>query len=90
MHSYWGEIACGTISAEMSGPHEGWFREASQRGCSKDPQLKASAAISFQQGELLSSCLERRLSQVLLDAFIQLVINPEIRFPGIGPTLIIK
>ena len=25
-HSYWGEIATGTISADMSGPHEGWFR----------------------------------------------------------------
>ena len=25
-HSYWGEIASGTISADMSGPHEGWFR----------------------------------------------------------------
>ena len=25
-HSYWGEIAAGTISADMSGPHEGWFR----------------------------------------------------------------
>jgi hypothetical protein len=24
--SYWGEIATGTISADMSGPHEGWFR----------------------------------------------------------------
>src|SRR5947208_15942892 len=25
-HSYWGEIAAGTISADMSGTHEGWFR----------------------------------------------------------------
>ena len=25
-HSHWGEIASGTISADMSGPHEGWFR----------------------------------------------------------------
>ena len=25
-HSYWGEIATGTISADMSGPNEGWFR----------------------------------------------------------------
>ena len=25
-HSYWGEIATGAISADMSGPHEGWFR----------------------------------------------------------------
>jgi len=25
-HSYWGEIASGTISAGMSGPREGWFR----------------------------------------------------------------
>jgi hypothetical protein len=25
-HSYWGEIATGMISADMSGPHEGWFR----------------------------------------------------------------
>ena len=25
-HSYWGETATGTISADMSDPHEGWFR----------------------------------------------------------------
>ena len=25
-HSYWGEIASGMISADMSGLHEGWFR----------------------------------------------------------------
>jgi hypothetical protein len=25
-HSYWGEIATGMISADISGPHEGWFR----------------------------------------------------------------
>jgi hypothetical protein len=25
-HSYWGEIATGTISADMSGKDEGWFR----------------------------------------------------------------
>ncbi len=25
-HSYWGEIASGTISADMSGPEEGWLR----------------------------------------------------------------
>jgi hypothetical protein len=25
-HSYWGEIASGTISADMSGPDKGWFR----------------------------------------------------------------
>ena len=25
-NSYWGEIATGIISADMSGPHEGWFR----------------------------------------------------------------
>jgi hypothetical protein len=26
MHSYWGEIASGTISADMSGQYEGWLR----------------------------------------------------------------
>ncbi|SHI05745.1 hypothetical protein SAMN05443248_7821 [Bradyrhizobium erythrophlei] len=25
-HSYWGEVATGTISANMSGKYEGWFR----------------------------------------------------------------
>lgn len=25
-HSYWGEIASGLISADMTGPFEGWFR----------------------------------------------------------------
>jgi hypothetical protein len=25
-HSYLGEIASGTISADMSGQHDGWFR----------------------------------------------------------------
>jgi hypothetical protein len=25
-HSYWGEVATGMISADMSGTHEGWFR----------------------------------------------------------------
>ena len=25
-HSYWGDIATGTITADVSGPHEGWFR----------------------------------------------------------------
>jgi hypothetical protein len=25
-HSYWGDIATSIISADMSGPHEGWFR----------------------------------------------------------------
>jgi hypothetical protein len=25
-HSYWGEIASGTISADMSGQNEGWLR----------------------------------------------------------------
>jgi hypothetical protein len=25
-HSYWGDVASGMISADMSGKHEGWFR----------------------------------------------------------------
>jgi hypothetical protein len=25
-HSYWGDVATGTISADMSGKGEGWFR----------------------------------------------------------------
>ena len=44
-HSYWGEIATGTISADMSGTDEGWFRI--QLGSLDQRIMLVSASASF-------------------------------------------